>query len=564
MKKTLAIVLALAMALSMFASMAFVLNPGAGNLYGTPTDDALVITDFFVTDDAAMKAGLAVTTPLVDNTDGALYIAKNEIIRLALTFDVLNPAVINNAVKPITEGAPLNVDFTSKTVDLSLSQYPGMVALRSPYAIGGLVDAVNTIVSGSKIKTATMGELTNGTGVYYESNPISPAYKTLSTSINLYNNNIYKAGDDNLFDGGVSVVCDFTHPDGKTIINKLSYAFIFSGITKGEITEQGAVKANMNFEGKESFYKLATDTVPNQVVVKTVNDRTYIIKKNNTFSPLHENILSDDAADIGKANYIDDYYYDLDRAAYRVFLLQKNSIVPSQWDIIPVAQLDTETVKYTNVFGAALKGKDVEGIGYSLGLVDITADNDPITGATANVTAATLDEAIEAARKLPVYGVVDANAKKAFKTILSDGTVNYVDGVNGKSVFDAAEMARFNTMLADLGLSTDINYTYKLTDDIFTAAGAYKDVLVAEYNMGAVAPLEAEDEADVQEGTPDEELGEVEDVIEEGDIVEDLPEDIIEDVEVPTTGDATASVVLAAAAILAAAALAFVMKKVRD
>lgn len=507
MKKTLAIVLALAMALSMFASMAYVLNPGAGSLVTAPTDNALVITDFFVTDDAALVKGAAVYTDLVDNTDGALYIAKNEIIRLALTFDVLNPAVIANAVKEIGAPDQYEIDFNSKTVDLSLSKYAGMQALRLPFA-AALVNAIETKVNA------------DGQGAQYNA-----LTNQLDLTIDVYNT-VGNFGDFSAV--GVAVNPAFVS-DAKPVAKK-SFAFIFSGITKGEITEKGAVTASMNYAGDDDF--------ADGYVVKTVNGRTYVIVK--TADVAHDTVTTG----------LDANYYALNKAGYQVALIAYDN-VDAEWDINFIGQLDTEVVTYNNVNFGALYGKDVEGVGQSLGL--------EVFAVKAGTNPRAKNDAAGVAADIAAYLATAPAKEAAFKTILTDGTVKYVKAPNGAAAFTAEEMALFNTALADLGLSTDINYTYKITDGLFSSVGAYAVVLTAEYNNGVVAPIEAEDEADVLEGTEDEEI--VEDEVVEEEIVED---EIVEDVVVPTTGDATASVVLAAAAIMAAAALAFVMKKVRD
>ncbi len=86
-----------------------------------------------------------------------------------------------------------------------------------------------------------------------------------------------------------------------------------------------------------------------------------------------------------------------------------------------------------------------------------------------------------------------------FRTVLSDGTVRYIlgDGTPAEistDAFNATELARLNTMLADFGFSTADNYTYKLEDKYFTSAGADCDVLTATYNNGTVVPVEPDEE----------------------------------------------------------------------
>ena len=97
MKKTLSIVLALALALSMFASFAFVLGPSTG--VAGATNSALNITKFFTTYDASnLLAGTRLYAPIVDKTDSAF--AKNELIQFCVEFEVLNAKTVANGVDP--------------------------------------------------------------------------------------------------------------------------------------------------------------------------------------------------------------------------------------------------------------------------------------------------------------------------------------------------------------------------------------------------------------------------------------------------------------------------------
>jgi len=342
-------------------------------------------------------------------------------------------------------------------------------------------------------------------------------------------------------------------PSGNTA--KVSYAFIFSGITKGDITEQGLAKLVIEKSKAVKFkdYDPSTSSDPAGQVIKVVkNGRTYYVEKvvevtiDDNTDPVKHPFLS--------TTLVGNPFYKLYKVGYRVYLLGNKKLntdgTKYEYELIPVAQLDTESVTWSSdIADVTLRGEEVEGLGCSLGLEKITS--------AAPVLEVDKDKALPTEYDF-TSGYAPSTAL-VFRTVLSDGTVRYVDG-GGKLAFDADELARLNTMLADFGFSTDVDYTYKLEDKYFTTAGQETRVLTATYNNGTVVPVETEEETDVEEGTEEEELEEDED------IVEDIDEELEEDDEVPATGDFAADIALAltAAAIVAAAALAFVMKKARD
>ena len=520
MKKTLTIVMALALAVSMLASFAFVLNPGLNDPF-KPEKNPLVITGFFVTSNDAIVDGPRIYTPLVDNTNAAY--AKNEIIRFAITMDVLNTAIPANGTSPAlhaTVDKPNELKVSSKTVDFTISNMAGQQALHVPFG-NAFVNAIESKVANA---STTFGGSVNTTTNELTIKIITaelPADKTLNDS------KLATSSDP---------ITLYAPTDVK--VAKASYALIFSGITKGEITEQGLAKLVIASTPDVEF----SDTVSFIPVVK--NGRTYLVEK------VIETTVTD--VDVVKHPVITDpaslnpSYYTMTKVGYRVYLVTKETT--TAYTAVPVAQLDTESIVWAN--GTPLQKKQVEGLGYSLGLEKIK-----LSAETVNVTkAATLTAPDPVTQSL------------VFRTVLSNGTVRYIygddatGGVVGADAFDDTELARLNTMLADFGFSTADNYTYKLEDKYFTTAGADTEVLTATYNNGTVVPVETEEETDVEEGTEEEELEEDED------IVEDIDEELEEDDEVPATGDFAADIALAltAAAIVAAAALAFVMKKARD
>lgn len=514
MKKTLTAVMALVLALSMVASFAFVLNPGTGGAY-TADQSPLVITGFFVTTNDAIKAGARLYSALEQSANPAY--AKNEVIRFAITMDVLNPLVPSNNVDAAQledTAEPVELTVTSSTVDFSISNMAGQQALHVPFS-STFVNAITSKVTNNTDTTATI------VGAY----GAKVVDNELLLKVKLSDGDTPdQAAFGETDSSGYSVI--LYAPTGTTA--KASYAYIFSGITKGEITEQGLAK--LVIEATKG-----TEFVADKAIKVVKNGRTYYVAKTTEAAVKHPYIT-----DVSKLSS----YYDYTKVGYRVYLVGEKD--GSNYKLLPVAQLDTESITWAD--------KEVEGLGYSLGLEKLTEEF-----AVADTLPATIDDPSSSADNYPV-----------FRTVLSDGSVRYILGEGytagtttykvGDLAFTATELARLNTMLADFGFSTADNYTYKLEDKYFTSAGEELKVLTATYNNGTVVPVETEEETDVEEGTEEEELEEDED------IVEDIDEELEEDDEVPATGDFAADIALAltAAAIVAAAALAFVMKKARD
>lgn len=544
MKKTTTIVLALVLALSMFASFAFVVNPGTGGAL-KPEKSPLAITGFFATSNDAILGGARVYAPLANNTDAAY--AKNEVIRFAVTMDVMNHLVPSNGVDAdqlLPAANPATLTVTSSTVDFAVSNMPGQQALHVP--LSQLVNAIQSKVANAGIFTAP-ATAAHGAAVDTAKNIMTIKVKPLaSTAVLAPNDSTFAAiaGDP------IVLYTPSTVSEAKA-----SYAFIFTGITKGEITEKGLAKLVTAKSSGSAFIKHnpagTPPTTPVGTLVSVVkNGRTYYVEKvveaaNASALVKHPVVTTG----------LSSTYYNMLKVGYRVYLLDKKVVgtTDDTYTLSPVAQLDSESITWL-LGGSDLVGTEVEGLGYSLGLEKITL-------ATADQTVPTGD---------PLTAAPAPTAARVFRTVLSDGTVRYIlgDPIGTKGVgdtaFDATEMARLNTMLADFGFSTADSYTYKLEDKYFTTAATDDNVLNATYNNGTVTPVEPEEEGDVDEGTGEEELPE------EGDIDEDLDEDgdiTDEEEEVPAeTGDFSASIAiaLAAAAIVAAAALTVVMKKARD
>ena len=476
MKKTLSIVLALALALSMIASMAFVLGPSTG-VTGA-TNSALNITKFFTTYDASnLLAGTRLYAPIVDKTDSAF--AKNELIQFCVEFEVLNQKTLSNGVDAKKANGTSTLVFSSDTVNLSVNQYPGQMAL---YEDAGM-DLVNAV----KVSTNLAGQ----GGVY------TAKYNTLTVEVDFSQAEI---GRVNGFDAeGIAISAPASYKDAKS-----TYSLIFSGITKGEITEKGAVQMKTAYDAGVAFKDGKAEVVR--------NGRHYLVEK----------VAAVWAQETTNAPA----YAAMSTIGYKVTLGTAQADGSYKYDL-PVAQFDTEVAVYQNI-DPEVNGTDIEGIGVSLGLVE--------------------------------------DGVKVFKTVLQDGTTVYLRADGTKAFItgtDSSRLTRFQTAMDDFGFKTDVGYTYKLTDGLFTTAGSYSVTREATYNNGTVVPVEpdADEPGDVEEPTDEGTVDEEPDDEEPGD---EEPGD--EEPEAPTTGDVASNVAiaLAAAAIVAAAALAVVMKKARD
>ena len=478
MKKTLSIVLALALALSMFASFAFVLGPSTG--VAGATNSALNITKFFTTYDASnLLAGTRLYAPIVDKTDSAF--AKNELIQFCVEFEVLNAKTVANGVAPTKAEGISTLVFTSDTVNLSVNQYPGQMAL---YADAGmpLVNAVTVINNAAGTDGAVYAAKKNSLTV--EVNFVQDGSAAAFTAT------------------GIKISAPVSYKEAKS-----TYSLIFSGITKGEITEKGAVQMKTAYDKGVVF--------EGGVAYVVRNDRHYKVEKV--------------AAVWDKVTATVPSYAALSTIGYKITLGTAKTDGTYDYDK-PVAQFDTEVVVYNGI-DPEVDGTDIEGIGCSLGLVE--------------------------------------DGVKVFKTVLNDGTTVYLRADGTKAFVtgtDTTRLARFQTCMDDFGFKTDVGYTYKLTDALFTVDGTYAVVREATYNNGTVVPVEPEADEDPTVDEPTEEEPVEEEPIDEEPVDEEPIDEPIEEPEAPQTGDfaANVAVALAAAAIVAAAALAFVMKKVRD
>lgn len=499
MKKTLAIVMALAMALGMIASFAFVVAPTT-----TSRTNAPIGIDMWATDAMATTQGTRIWTDFVDKSED-LY-AKNSLIYFVMQIRAYN-SVQNADVAPAVGQQLMDVALTSTTVDLSLIEMTGAV-VTAPTAF-------TTPIFGSASKIVT--------GV--------AAPKLLQKKANIQNRYDFKIAyasntGANGYDLNTPGVLAINIQEGKATDGVAAYTDYyvgFAGLTRNEITAKGSVVANVGYNG-------ASEKFADNGTLKVVKgDRTYMIKKVNA-----------DNWAIKTTSYYDyttGAYVSATTQGYAVFV----KVGPTSYNY--VGQLDTEVTT-------------VEGYGQSLG---ISVDKAFLAN---NTSTGFIQEAT-----IPSYAP-DATANLTKVLPYTFLTTKYVlaedapDGsaVAGSDAFTAAQLATFETFMSDFGFSAA--NTYKLQDKDFTVAGSYQATITAEYNGGQVVPIEPEDDDSEIVDEPTDEEPE----IEEDPDVEEEP-DVDEEPEVPAeTGDFSSDVaiVLAVSALAAAAALAFVMKKVRD
>jgi len=132
MKKTLAIICAVAMALSMFASFAYVIGPGIGNKV-----PQLSMIDIRAVDFSNTKVGLNVVGSL--DKSSKLYQVGDE-IEVAVIFEIINAAK-DNSVYALVDipGFPFwgfDVYVTSDTVDFSYARHNVVRLVSNLYAYG--------------------------------------------------------------------------------------------------------------------------------------------------------------------------------------------------------------------------------------------------------------------------------------------------------------------------------------------------------------------------------------------------------------------------------------------
>lgn len=564
MKKVLSVVLAVAMVLACVASLAFVLEDQTGSV--TATNSALKVEDFHVTDEAAMTTGLQVYGELAD-LDGGLY-AKNQIIRFALDLAVYNPNYLASGVEHATPGSgnPAQLIIESDTVDFALNQqqpYASMV-LYKPLHVAGIVSTNLMVgVSNATAPGATSAIYTPVVSSDHGTMKVDVRYVTATSAKKPLS--LQDASNGTRFDKDLGLVLLGVSDNVSTI--KTDYTLVFTGVTKGDTTQEGRVTVSMQDKAGDTF---ATDGY----ATITKNNHTYRIKKyyaNNVTPNSGNTYLIGALKDAwgqtplkwtslyGRTQYSE--LYDVDAVGYEVFVLLSNTDgkVETEGDNIwgIVGMFETEQVRYGKLFEDQ-HGKDVPGTGLSLGL-------DYFNGTTYDAVSV---------NPVPVFGtqyfVLGTNKEVYRAGAGADGIFagSFDSNLNLTGINETAYMTArtaLDQFMSDFGFGFGSGYTYKIADANFTNEATYEELGRATYNGNAIVIEQPEEDPDVEEPTDNDE------VPDEGDIDEELPdegdidEEPIPDEPVPETGDASAAVAVAltAAALVAAAGLAVVLKKAR-
>lgn len=542
MKKILSVILAVAMVLGCVAALAFVIDPGTGT---APTSNPFQVEDFHVTDSTAIVAGVRVYSDLV-NMNGQPY-DKNSVIRFAVDMTVKNPTNPSNGVQPAAAtGDNHALLFESKTVDFALSAAQGGMALYAPYYVKGF-DVTNLV--NVTLSPANAAEWTPETGI-------------LKVPVTVYTHDGAPMDTTDVAKSafGKSGLVLYGQSDKYTVV-KTDFTLVLTGVTKGELTDEGLVTLKVLDQAAVDFKASAvTQWSSHPALIVTKNGRTYAVVKD---------VNSHSWADkVGVGNYGD--LYTVKPVTYDIALsvgAGADGKVGTADDVFaPIAGFETEEVKYNKAyFGEDMSKMDVPNVGKSLGLVYWDGKGIAPSYNMDRVVRQTLDGYN--------YSFFNLDDGKGTQLFTADGKIANPDGsgdIIPEMVGTMTKRAALEQLMADFGFSYDVNNTYKITDSIFTSADTYEVLATADYNGNAVVIPQDPDEGDVEEGTDDEELPEEGDIDEEipdeGDIDEEIPDEgDVEPEPVPETGDASTAVAIAltAAALVAATGFAVVMKKAR-
>ena len=584
MKKVLSVVLAVAMVLGCVASLAFVLDNQT--TITTPTNSALKVENFYVTDDAAMKNGVMVYSDLTE-LHGAPY-DKNSVIRFAVELAVYNPTNPTNGVVPTATTGGANkhygignlstLIFESDTVDFHLAE--SALVLYKPYVLDNNLSYITNVVQavvgtpGDGVRVSEDGHSMELDVYYYTSTLDLPASVTSVTTA--YASQTAGFYDESKYSLAPGLYLFGASDKAQTV--KTDYTLVLTGVTVGELDQEGLVTLQRQDTAGDTF----SDNNGDGEVIIEKNGHTYWIKKiYDNSSPTNKYVTAGSklkdgytTADLtwNNINSVDpdDYnitgnLYDVDAVGYRVsILLDANGEKTvdglksdGTWGLI--GRFETEQVRYGSAWGEELEGKDVEGLGHSMGLAywDATNGWKPV-----------YRNYLEAFQPYYINDSSSTTGQKEVYALSGDAVEQLYEDGNGYSRTPAGYMTErqaLDAFLSDFGFGTGTEYSYKVIDANFTNEGTFEQLGTADYNGNAIVIPQPEEDPDVEEPTDNDE------VPDEGDIDEELPdegdidEEPIPDEPVPETGDASAAVAVAltAAALVAAAGLAVVLKKAR-
>ncbi len=579
MKKVLSVVLAVAMVLGCVASLAFVV--GDMGSVTTPTNSALRVEDIHVTDEAAMVAGMEIYGNFAD-LDGNLY-AQNQIIRIALDIAVYNPnnySNVSGVAHTTGRGNTATLIIESDTVDFALNQqqpYASMVLYKPMYTGVTTVNNVLIATRNAKDNTPLTSIYTPKVSEDHSKLEIAVRYLTQSSGNNV---TLKFASENARFDEDSGLVLIGVSDNVNTV--RTDYTLVFTGVTKGATTEEGRITVSMQDKAGDSFEGdgIVTVTRNNHVyrIVKKYDNQRGLVSNSGNYGvgdekcdAYYEEALNwADVNATGRDSYPE--LFDVDVVGYEVYLLLSNADgkveteADNYWGA--VGRFETEQVRYGKLY-KDLWGDDVPTLGESLGFAYLDADvtwNDVIVN--------TLD----AQRQLTFYKESREPGNEIYKVgsnpdylkggriwSNTNGTITWTGVALSDQPYMTARTA-LEQFMSDFGFGFGSSYGYKVEDANFVEAATYEELGTATYNGNAIVIEQPDEDPDVEEPTDNDE------VPDEGDIDEepipdegDIDEEPIPDEPVPETGDASAAVAVAltAAALVAAAGLAVVLKKAR-
>lgn len=226
-------------------------------------------------------------------------------------------------------------------------------------------------------------------------------------------------------------------------------------------------------------------------------------------------------------------------------------------------EVPSSTYTYNQAMGTVLYGyvpivEDGDGHnGIDVYVVTFNSDDQPIVAIATEATYFESEDGLSIA-------MFDAYNQSMLGTRISrSSNTNMVYATGSGSVDNSSKII---TAMQYFGLDTSWSTTYRITEDTFEAKGAdavYSEKVEGTFNYGTLTLVGEE----VEEATTEEEVVDDDDT---NDVVDDEVEDtndVVDDDQTipPTTGDSSVNIAiaLAAAAIVAAAGLVFVMKKAR-
>lgn len=150
------------------------------------------------------------------------------------------------------------------------------------------------------------------------------------------------------------------------------------------------------------------------------------------------------------------------------------------WGLI--GRFETEQVRYGEIWGEELEGKDVEGLGHSMGLAYWNGDS------ADRAWRPVYRNYLEAFQPYFIYDgatqkEVYAASGNAVRRLILDDVVNCNTRVPAGYM---TERQALDAFLSDFGFGTGTEYSYKVIDANFTNEGTFEQLGTADYNGNAI------------------------------------------------------------------------------